>query len=257
MATIIISIFLYRKIPCKKLIFINLKSIVNITKSVILTMLFNLLFITFGICQNFIISGKFTDSGSYKSLNLYKYNSFFDSKFIANIPIKGDSFFYYNSNIKEVDAFYIEDSQDKSKAYWFFWEGVNEFTINGNDFTKTRIKSSPLTDERDRYEKEVFEKFHSQIKNIDEQLFLLKKDFNKNKVKIDELVKNKSLKWDQGKKEQAEFEKNYILENRNSLFSLFLLTRLGIEVVDEESLQLFNNLNEKIKLHSRGLIFRK
>ncbi|GAB3172092.1 hypothetical protein [Telluribacter humicola] len=208
-----------------------------------------------GFCQNFILTGKFDGSEVPTSLNLYKYNNYFDSQFVATIPVEGDSFFYNNSKIKETDAYYLADAHNSDKSYWFFWEGENELLINTEDYSKSMVKNSPLTEERDRYERIVFDKFHAEIKTIDKQLSELKKDVTKNQVKIDKLTMVRSQKWDQGTKDQATFERNYILENVNSIFSLYLLTCIGIEMVNEDSRQLFNSLNESVKRHSRGKIF--
>jgi hypothetical protein len=200
------------------------------------------------------IEGKTLLSSNIKQITLYKYKSVFELEFIANLDINNKVFFY-TANLNEPDIYLIENPTDK-KFKSFVWDKNIEIIIHSDNISEAVILNSPLDTEKDRFDSSVQSQFFDPIRQIDTLISNLKIiNDAKNQNKIDSLVKERNKKIDWSKKEYANFKKKYIINNKNSFYSLLLLTFTGSEPMDEENRILFEGLSPILKNHSRAKIY--
>lgn len=211
-------------------------------------------YFVFGQNVKFSIIGSVSGKDTLKSIKLIKYISHFEDKYIADIPIVDNKFYYENDKINEIDAYIIRHPNSSNLNYWFIWDGEVEMTISNSNFYPTSIKS-PLTMLRDSCSEFLNKTYFDKIRELD-KLISEERVHKKHGTRIVELEKQKGVASEAAKEGLHKFRENFIRSNPNSFLSLYYLTESGFESGDTWCIEMFELLSDSLKNHSRAKIYK-
>lgn len=208
----------------------------------------------YGQDTKFAIIGSVSGKDTLKSIKLIKYISHFEDKYIADIPVVDNKFYYENNKINEIDAYIIRHPNSPNLDYWFIWDGEVEMKISNSNFYPTSIKS-PLTALRDSCSDFLNKTYFDKVRELD-KLISQERAHKKDGTRIVELEKQKSIASEAAKEGLHKFRENFIRSNPNSFLSLYYLTESGFESDDAWHIEMFKLLSDDLKKHSRAKVYR-
>ncbi|GAB3562793.1 hypothetical protein GCM10027578_05560 [Spirosoma luteolum] len=207
------------------------------------------------LSQTRSIIGVIQHNVNIKKVQISKYNNPYSLERIATVDII-DSTFYFSKYLREADL-YIVTNLENNTFFKFIWDGNISLKLGGNDFSRSVVENSPMSDEYNRYSEELYTKYMTPIKNIEGKIEKLKtQNFVGKQTIMDSLKTVHAKLYEEGIEGYKTFRREYVETHRSSLISLFLITQGGGEKPSEEFVQLYNLLSTDLKKHNRANIYK-